>query len=194
MRGPNPARRPTPPLANSPLVPAGDCVSILPSLMRAKQWLIVGDSRQVSPSVRSVPPYPGTHTRHPRPRLLICHLQESFVSEASLSNLRAGLPETNFFKTEMLPGQSFFELASQAFPTNRVVLNEHYRCAEDIIVRGERSERKRERKTAYNARRSGATASSTGASSRPSGSRFLRSAWIRPWWTCSCRTGSRWAR
>ena len=84
-------------------------ITILPALLRAKQWLIVGDSRQVSPS-------------------------ESFISENVLTSLRATLPTSTFFSDELLPGSmSFFELASQAFPTNRVILSEHFRCDQRII-------------------------------------------------------------
>jgi hypothetical protein len=104
--------------------------TVLPALLRAKQWCIVGDRNQVSPT-------------------------ECFVSEDSIESLRAALPSSPL-QSSLLPGQSFFDLCSQAFPTGRVrqilivpvyfcmsltlllltqtVLAEHFRCAEEIIA------------------------------------------------------------
>jgi len=76
-------------------------------LLRGKQWLIVGDGKQVSPS-------------------------ENFVSESQIESLTAALP-TSPFQASFLPGNSFFDLATQAFPMSRVVLTEHYRCAPELI-------------------------------------------------------------
>ena len=50
-----------------------------------------------------------------------------------MSALRSEIPSDLYFKNELLPGSSFFELASTAFPQNRIVLNEHFRCQEGII-------------------------------------------------------------
>jgi AAA domain len=36
-------------------------------------------------------------------------------------------------EASLLPGQSFFDLCAQAFPSGRVVLNEHFRCEANII-------------------------------------------------------------
>ena len=69
-------------------------VTVLPGMLRGEQWLIVGDSKQVSPS-------------------------ECFVSEDQLDILRAALPSSPL-QGSFLPGQSFFDLCSQAFPRGRV--------------------------------------------------------------------------
>jgi len=82
-------------------------VTVLPTLMRGKQWLIVGDGKQVSPT-------------------------ESFVSEDDIDGLRAALPPSPL-EDALLPGRSFFDMAAQAFPRGRVVLSEHFRCAPEII-------------------------------------------------------------
>lgn len=69
-------------------------VTVLPGMLRGRQWLIVGDGKQVSPT-------------------------ESFVSEDQIESLRAALP-TCPLETALLPGQSFFDLCAQAFPAGRV--------------------------------------------------------------------------
>ena len=69
-------------------------VTVLPGMLRGKQWLIVGDGKQVSPT-------------------------EAFVSEEEIDNLRAALPETPLGNS-LLPGQSFFDMCAQAFPRGRV--------------------------------------------------------------------------
>lgn len=69
-------------------------VTVLPGMLRGKQWLIVGDGKQVSPT-------------------------ESFVSEEQIDSLRAALPPSPL-ENSLLPGQSFFDLCSQAFPHGRV--------------------------------------------------------------------------
>jgi len=82
-------------------------ISALPAMLRGKQWLVVGDSKQVSPT-------------------------EAFVSEAMLSNLRNSLPDSPFQEC-LLPGHSFFDFCTQAFPLTRVILQEHFRCCPEII-------------------------------------------------------------
>jgi hypothetical protein len=82
-------------------------IRVLPGMLRGKQWLIVGDGKQVSPT-------------------------EAFVSEEQIDALRAALPPSPL-EDSLLPGQSFFDLCAQAFPQGRVVLSEHFRCAEEII-------------------------------------------------------------
>jgi len=69
-------------------------VTVLPGMLRGKQWLIVGDGKQVSPT-------------------------ECFVSEDQINCLRAALPSSPL-ENSLLPGQSFFDMASQAFPRGRV--------------------------------------------------------------------------
>lgn len=82
-------------------------ITVLPGMLRGKQWLIVGDGKQVSPT-------------------------ESFISEDSIDSLRAALPRSPL-EDSLLPGQSFFDLCAQAYPRGRVVLSEHFRCAPEII-------------------------------------------------------------
>lgn len=82
-------------------------ITVLPGMLRGKQWLIVGDGKQVSPT-------------------------ESFISEESIDSLRAALPRSPL-EDSLLPGQSFFDLCAQAYPKGRVVLSEHFRCAPEII-------------------------------------------------------------
>ena len=69
-------------------------ITVLPGMLRGKQWLIVGDGKQVSPT-------------------------EAFVSEESIETLRASLPESPFERS-LMPGHSFFDLCAQAFPRGRV--------------------------------------------------------------------------
>lgn len=71
-------------------------ITVLPTLLRGKQWLIVGDGKQVSPT-------------------------ETFISEDQMDLLRSALPQS-YFDSALLPGQSFFDLCAQAFPTSRVRL------------------------------------------------------------------------
>ena len=85
-----------------------EVVSVIPGMMRGKQWLVVGDTKQVSPT-------------------------DCFVAEGQIESLRASLPSSPF-SDSFLPGQSFFDLCAQAFPRGRVVLSEHFRCAEEIIA------------------------------------------------------------
>lgn len=70
-------------------------ITVLPGMLRGKSWLIVGDGKQVSPT-------------------------ESFISEESIDSLRAALPRCPL-EDSLLPGQSFFDLAAQAFPFGRYV-------------------------------------------------------------------------
>jgi hypothetical protein len=69
-------------------------VTVLPGMLRGKQWLIVGDGKQVSPT-------------------------EGFVAEEHIENLKAALPKTPL-EDSLLPGHSFFDLCAQAYPTGRV--------------------------------------------------------------------------
>ena len=71
-------------------------VTVLPGMLRGKQWLVVGDGKQVSPT-------------------------ESFISKEHMDGLRASLPSCPL-KNSLLPGQSFFDLCSHAFPNARVSL------------------------------------------------------------------------
>jgi hypothetical protein len=70
-------------------------ITVLPTMLRGKQWLVVGDGKQVSPT-------------------------ETFISEEQMDSLRSALPHDSFFTSALLPGQSFFDLCAQAFPMSRV--------------------------------------------------------------------------
>jgi hypothetical protein len=72
-------------------------ITVLPTLLRGRQWLIVGDGKQVSPT-------------------------ETFISEDQMDHLRSALPQS-YFDAALLPGQSFFDLCAQAFPTSRVCIS-----------------------------------------------------------------------
>ena len=72
-------------------------VTVLPGMLRGRQWLIVGDGKQVSPT-------------------------EAFVSEDAINSLRAALPQCPLERSFM-PGHSFFDLCAQAFPRGRVSLD-----------------------------------------------------------------------
>jgi hypothetical protein len=82
--------------------------TLLPGMLRGKQWFIVGDGKQVGPT-------------------------ESFVTETQIESLRAALPHSPL-KDSLLPGQSFFDLCAQGFPQGRAVLCEHFHCAPEIIA------------------------------------------------------------
>ena len=82
-------------------------ITALPSMLRGKQWLVVGDGKQVSPT-------------------------ESFVSEEQIESLRATLPDSPLREC-FLPGSSFFDMCAQAYPVGRVTLREHFRSSPDII-------------------------------------------------------------
>ena len=75
-------------------------ITVLPGMMRGKQWLIVGDGKQVSPT-------------------------ESFVSEEQIECLKAVLPHSPL-EDSLLPGHSFFDLCAQAYPKARVSILETF--------------------------------------------------------------------
>jgi hypothetical protein len=112
-----------------------EAVSVLPSMLRGEQWLIVGVSTGLRVRIekwmilsRSLPsslPLQLKDTKQVSPT-------DCFVSEDQVESLMASLPHSPF-SGSFLPGQSFFDLCSQAFPLGRVVLSEHFRCTEEII-------------------------------------------------------------
>jgi AAA domain len=69
-------------------------VTVLPGMLRGKQWLIVGDGKQVSPT-------------------------DGFVAEEHIERLKAVLPQSPL-EDSLLPGHSFFDLCAQAYPKGRV--------------------------------------------------------------------------
>ena len=83
--------------------------TLLPGLLRGKQWSIVGDGKQVSPT-------------------------EGFVAEAVVEQLRATLAPANLPNPDLfLPGQSVMDLCAQGFPHQRLLLEEHFRCSPEFI-------------------------------------------------------------
>jgi hypothetical protein len=80
----------------------------IPTLLRGKKVLVVGDDRQVSPSV-------------------------AFLSIANVQRLRQNYLAEFPFGSEVEPGSSIYDLARVMFPDRFVMLKEHFRCVEPII-------------------------------------------------------------
>lgn len=80
----------------------------LPTLLRARKVLVVGDDRQVSPS-------------------------PAFILERKLLQLRHSYLQDQPFADMLMPGMSLYDLAQAVFPGGRTLLNEHFRCVEPII-------------------------------------------------------------
>lgn len=88
---------------------ASQCdVRELPAIARGKKLLIVGDDRQVSPTA------PFVEFKK------FLQLKHNYLGEQPFGDL-------------MLPGYSLYDLAGAVFPGNKIILNEHFRCAEPII-------------------------------------------------------------
>lgn len=83
-------------------------VTALPAILRAKKLLVVGDDKQVSPTVTSVS----------IPQIL--QLKHNFLRKQP-------------FADELLPGGSIYNLANVVFPSQKIMLTEHFRCVEPII-------------------------------------------------------------
>jgi len=84
-----------------------DCTA-LPALLRAKKILIVGDDKQVSPSA-------------------------TFLTEEKIIQLKHNYLRSQPFGDLLLPGISLYDLANALFPSQRIMLQEHFRCVEPII-------------------------------------------------------------
>ena len=84
-----------------------DCTA-LPALLRAKKILIVGDDKQVSPSA-------------------------TFLTEEKILQLKHNYLKSQPFGELLLPGISLYDLANALFPSQRIMLQEHFRCVEPII-------------------------------------------------------------
>lgn len=80
----------------------------LPSLLRGKKILVVGDDKQVSPSDVGIKEKD------------IIQLKEQFLKDLPFGHL-------------LLPGSSIYDLAIVTFASDRVGLREHFRCVEPII-------------------------------------------------------------
>lgn len=83
-------------------------IMALPSILRGKKVLVVGDDRQVSPSSVG-------------------------LEERKLLQLRHGYLKDQPFADLMMPGVSLYELAQAVFPSGTIMLDEHFRCVEPII-------------------------------------------------------------
>ena len=85
----------------------------LPALLRGKKLLVVGDDKQVSPSVIG-------------------------KSEAALTNLSQQYLKGFDLGKQMGPESSIYDLAQVAFASDNICLREHFRCAEPIITFSDR--------------------------------------------------------
>jgi len=83
-------------------------ISVLPALLRAKKILIVGDDKQVSPT-------------------------GAFVAEEKILQLKHNFLQGQPNAELLLPGSSIYDLATAMYPSQRVMLSEHFRCVEPII-------------------------------------------------------------
>ncbi len=83
-------------------------LSVLPSLLRGRKMIVVGDDQQVSPEL-------------------------SELSEERLAILRTRYLGDQPFATQMAPERSIYDLARVAFSHRTVMLREHFRCVRPII-------------------------------------------------------------
>jgi very-short-patch-repair endonuclease len=80
----------------------------LPAILRGKRILVVGDDKQVSPD-------------------------SSFLRSDHIEDLRKRFLTDQWFKEEMTPEKSLYDLAARVFAASQVMLREHFRCVEAII-------------------------------------------------------------
>ena len=83
-------------------------IAALPAILRAKKLLVVGDDKQVSPTA-------------------------AFISEEKIHQLKQNYLAGQPFADLLIPGVSLYDLASVVYPTQRIMLTEHFRCVEPII-------------------------------------------------------------
>jgi len=83
-------------------------VTELPALLRGRKLLVVGDDRQVSPTA-------------------------PFVTQERIAQLRRRYLDDLPFKNLLEPGESIYDLMRAVFPSDRLMLKEHFRCVEPII-------------------------------------------------------------
>jgi len=83
-------------------------ITALPAVLRAKKLLIVGDDKQVSPTA-------------------------AFISEDKIQQFRQSYLRSQPFADLLIPGVSLYDLSSSIYPTQRIMLTEHFRCVEPII-------------------------------------------------------------
>ena len=83
-------------------------IAALPAILRARKLLVVGDDKQVSPTA-------------------------AFISEEKIHQLKQNYLAGQPFADLLIPGVSLYDLASVVYPTQRIMLTEHFRCVEPII-------------------------------------------------------------
>jgi hypothetical protein len=81
----------------------------LPAILRGKKILVVGDDKQVSPDA-------------------------GFIRSDNIDDLLRRFLSDQWFKEEMTPEKSLYDLAARVFAANQVMLREHFRCVEPIIA------------------------------------------------------------
>lgn len=83
-------------------------IRAITAIMRAKKVLIVGDDKQVSPSVIG-------------------------IKEETLNQIKHNFLREQPNASQLLPGSSIYDLARVIFPSQHIMLTEHFRCVEPII-------------------------------------------------------------
>ncbi|HLH95613.1 MAG TPA: AAA domain-containing protein [Xanthobacteraceae bacterium] len=83
-------------------------VTALPAILRGKKVLIVGDDKQVSPTVVG-------------------------IEERQIIQLRETYLKGHPLRDQLEPSTSLYDLAKIAFPGKVIMLREHFRCVEPII-------------------------------------------------------------
>lgn len=86
----------------------------LPTLLRAKKLLVVGDDKQVSPDT-------------------------GYISATRIQELRERFLKGQPFEPHFIPGASIYDLAASAFSVTQVMLREHFRCVPPIIAYSNRT-------------------------------------------------------
>ena len=86
----------------------------LPALLRAKQVLVVGDDKQVSPTA-------------------------GFIEATRIDELRARFLADQPHGVDMTPEKSLYDLAARVFAAHQVMLREHFRCVPPIIAYSNRA-------------------------------------------------------
>ncbi len=81
----------------------------LPTILRGKKILVVGDDKQVSPS-------------------------GGFISAAKILTLRERFLSDQPYGRDLTPDKSLYDNASTVFAAERVMLAEHFRCVQPIIA------------------------------------------------------------
>ncbi|MFM2406724.1 MAG: hypothetical protein RL223_4604 [Pseudomonadota bacterium] len=86
----------------------------LPAVLRGRQVLVVGDDKQVSPTA-------------------------GFLEAAHVERLRQRFLADQPHARDLTPEKSLYDLASTVYAAHRVMLTEHFRCAEPIIAYSNRT-------------------------------------------------------